>query len=491
MKATYAKLTTLLLALLMVLSVFAACGKTPDDETGATTAAAASDSPAATETVTEILPDLEDIVWNREFRILGCADDRDNSFPSFELTADSTTGDYMNDAVYSRNEKIFEKYGITVTQTLETNMKSRIEKDYNSTEDNFDLVFTYVNQVGGLAQQGYFLDMNEIDNIGLSKPWWNKNVNDSLTVKGKLFYASSDFSLRDKNRVSVMLVNDDLRKDLKLDPVPDQVTDHSWTADKMLQYVTVASTDLNGDGQHTSDDQYGLVMHSYNAFASICFGLGVRLIDKDAEDGLIVVANPDHDSSAVDMALKLCGSEVSMTPEKYNRDWAISANTLRAGRALFASTLLSSVGNFNKDCTFDFTVCPNPMLNESQEKYYTIPDVYCMFFAVPVQSKTPEFTGFALEALSYASTDTTLTTFIDLLCKQRNVRNVDSVAMINVIFDGIVYDNAICYSSSIKLYGILNSTIPDGETNVFNRMLTSLKGATEIELGKINDAYEG
>ena len=112
-----------------------------------------------------------------------------------------------------------------------------------------------------------------------------------------------------------------------------------------------------------------------------------------------------------------------------------------------------------------------------------------MLFAVPVTEKDPAFAGFALEAFSYASTDTTLVTFTEILSKTKNIRNADSVEMINVVLDGVVYDNSIFYSSDIKLYGILNNTIPSADRNTFSTSMRTLKKSAKEVLDSINNAF--
>ena len=488
MKRTTVMTLAFILSALMIAGTLAGCGKPAGGEED-TTAAVVTEAPEQTQPEeTKLQPDLDDTVWDREFRILGNSATNANSFPNFELYAEDQNGDAMNDSIFSRNEWVKARYGISVVQFLVNDPSKKIPTEYSSGEDNYDLVFAYIDKIGGLAQKGYFLDLHSLGNADLSKPWWNKNVNDAVSVKGHLFFGASDFSLRDKNRVQVLMVNDRILTDLKFDPVPQLVHSNAWTAEKMEEYVTAASIDLNGDGKHTAEDQYGIVMHSYDAYASLCFGFGIRLIDKDENDCLVIVDDTEHAANAVDAVLAICRTETYMTPEKYNRDWALPANTFCNGQALFKITLLHSVGNFNRDCEFDFTVCPYPKLNPDQEKYYTIPDVYSMLYAVPVTEGDPDFAGFALEALSYASTDTTLATFIEVLCKARNVRNADSVEMINIILDGVVYDNSIFYSS-IRLYGILDDTIPTNEKNLFARAMTSIKSAAEAAVESINNAF--
>ena len=489
MKRTTVMTLAVILSLLMIAGTLAGCGKPTGGEED-TTAAGVTGAPDQTQPAdTKLQPNIPDTVWDRDFRILGNSEDNHTSWPNFELYAEDLNGDAMNDSVFSRNQSVKAKYGISVVQNLVKDPSQYIPIEYSSGEDNYDLVFAYIRDIGGLAQKGYFLDLYSLDNADLTKPWWNQTVNDAVSVNGHLFFGASDFSLRDKNRVQLIVADDPMLSDLKLDPVPQLVRSNGWTAEKMNEYVTAASIDLNGDGKHTKEDQYGIVMHSYDAFAALCFGFDIRLIDKDENDSLVVVEGNERAINAIDAALNICRTETYMTPEKYNRDWDIPYNTFCDGRALFKVTLLASLSDFNSDCDFDFTVCPLPKLNADQEKYYTIPDKICMLYAVPVTDKDPGFAGFALEAFSYASTDTTLVTFIDILAKTRNVRNPDSVEMINTVLDGVVYDNSIFYSSSIKLYGILNNTIPNAEKNTFSTEIKSAAKLAKSVIESINNAF--
>ena len=490
MKSTGSKIAAALLALLIITAAIASCAEETVPTEDTTTAAAVTNAVPETAPETKLQPDLPDTVWDREFRVLGTNKDASPTYPNFEIYAEDITGDVMNDAVYTRNETVKKKYGITVAQTLVNKTHDSVTKDATAGEDNFDLVFININKAGGLAQKGYLLDLNGIDHIDFEKPWWNQKVNDTVSIHGRIYYTSSDYSLRDKNRVQVLVCNDVLREELRLDSVPALVRSNEWTAAKMTEFVTAAARDLDGDGVHTEKDCFGIGLSSYDGYAVLSFGFGLRLIGKDENGGVAIISNPDRDTAVIDAVLEILSrKDVMMTPEDYGRNWDISDDTFVDGRALFTSCSLHYVGYHSQHCDFDFTVVPAPKLNSDQENFCAMPDIECMFFAVPTTNLDPNFAGFALEAFSYESTDTTYVTFVELYCKTRNVRNADSVEMVNIILDNIIYDGAIFYSDSIQLFSILNRSIPAVNSNILLRSQNSMRSTVEKEISKINSAF--
>ena len=73
-------------------------------------------------------------------------------------------------------------------------------------------------------------------------------------------------------------------------------------------------------------------------------------------------------------------------------------------------------------------------------------DVYGMLFSVPVTTPEPDFSGFMLEALSSASEEV-LYNYYEVTCKVKHTYDEDSAEMLDLIFDGIVYDLGMVYSS--------------------------------------------
>lgn len=210
----FKKLTALVLFMATVLQLAACANK--DDNTQIT-----SDS---TDTInaTEIIDpatvcELPDKDWGkREFRVLGYEHVR-TQFNNFEIFSDGENGDVVNDAVFRRNSTIEEKYNVKIVQTLDSSEPEYnicnanvIRKTVLAQEDLYDLTFTTICSYGALAREGLLYDLNQVDYIDFSKNYLNPEVNKALSCDNKLYFTSSDFTLRDKNRAYILLYNRDM-----------------------------------------------------------------------------------------------------------------------------------------------------------------------------------------------------------------------------------------------------------------------------------------
>lgn len=151
--------------------------------------------------------------------------------------------------------------------------------------------------------------------------------------------------------------------------------------------------------------------------------------------------------------------------------WSVAGNVFKAGRALFINSFTHSLSSLS-DSEVSYNVIPYPKLNEAQENYYTLSDLFAMFFAIPITCAESDFSAFMLEALSYESTDTTLYTYYDISCKRKYIYDETGPEMLDLIFSGIVYDQALIYSWG-ELNNIIADTIPKKKENVFSSQYAS------------------
>ncbi len=490
------KALALILALVMILS-FAACGKTDDGNKPASTTASSNDIVTTEPETTVIKPDIPDTDWEgKAFRVLGDQGSKYPQFGNFEILTEELNGEVYNDALFNRNGDLSKQYNVTFEQYLdpsEHHTQTLIQQMVAAGEDLYDLVFVDLNRIGSCAQNGYFLNMNNIKYIDFDKPWWNPGVNESVSIGGKVYFTSSDYSLRDKNRAYILVYNPQFAEDNKIPDLVPTIREGKWTIDLMIEYNEIVSKDIDGDGVMSDQDHWGVTMDSYNSMNAFWYSCDNICMAKNSSGAFEIAINTQHNVDSIEKCIKaLCNEKTGgfcddMAGKVSYDKWSFSGTVFNEGRALFTTCFPHSLKSKSENCDFEYTVIPFPKFDENQEQYLTMPDVMTMLFAVPVTTQTPDFTGFMLEALSYASTETTLKAYLEITCKSKYSANQISTEMLDVTFAGIRYDIDSIYS--LGLYNLIYS-IAKYKENTFASMFASEKQYAQQKLDTLVETLD-
>ncbi len=490
-------MSLLLLAALM--TSLAACGGDTDTE------AAVSDTSAeGSENVdTALVCELPDTDWGgREFRVLGYENTANPQFSNFEIWTKEEDGDVVNDAVFRRNTVIEDRYNVKIVQYMDSSDADQARSTIGhmramamAGEELYDLAFCSIRSIGTAAREGLFYDLNDVEYIDFSKNWWNQKVNDTLTVNGRLFFTNSDFSLRDKNRVYLLIFNKELVNQYDLGNYYDMVRDGTWTIDKMTEGCKAVAGDTNGDGQLDYYDTFGFAMDSYNGGVALAVGGGVKVMQY--QDGEIVLtANDEHTVNVLDKVMTITAAErVGSSCQDwkgkvlpFSSHWLFSSNVFKEGRALFVSTFAHSLKTYSAESANDYGILPYPKYDEAQEDYNIYADSFGMLFGIPSTTPTPDFSGFMLEALSYQSSSTSLPAYIETSCKTKYTYDNDSAEMLDLIFDNIVFETAEIYGIS-GVQTILFDVISTGK-NTFASQYAKVEEMALIDLEQMIEDIE-
>ncbi|MBE6611054.1 MAG: extracellular solute-binding protein [Ruminococcaceae bacterium] len=488
------RVLTALLATAMMTSL-AACG----GDAGSTDTTAASTDPVETTAPLDpaLVCDLPDTDWEgRQCRILGYANTK-TQFSNFEIDVEAENGEVVNDAIFRRNRTIEEAYNVEIVQTLEESDTSPRKSTLAhmramalAGEDLYDIAFMAIASIGTAAREGLFYDLNNVDYIDFSKDWWNPKVNNSLEIKGRLFFTNSDFTLRDKNRTYLITFNKRLVEEYSLGNYFDMVRDGTWTLDKMAEGCKAVANDINGDGKVDYYDTFGVVMDSYYGGAALAIGAGIRVLDNvDGEYQLVI--NNEHTINAFDKVLSIVAADRvgSFCNDWQNKElpfdsfWSFSGTVHNEGRALFNTSFPHGLKNKSAKSVDDYGVLPFPKYDEVQEDYYIYADPQGMLFGIPSTTPDPDFSGFMMEALSYESSTTSLPAYIEVSCKTKYTYDEDSAEMLDLIFDSIVFETAEIYGIS-GMNNILTS-IMEKKTNNFATRYATLESAALKDLEKL------
>lgn len=480
---------SLLLCIAALVCLVAGCGK-KDEQPPASTSDPQQPPPSGqTEGWVSSLPDRD--LELKSFRILGRNGGANAQFSNFEFDAEAD-GSLINDAVFARNDRLETRYNFVVEYSSSENVNADVQVLYAAEEDTYDLVVYQVSLVQPHASTGYLTDLFGLPWLDFSAPCWNETANQQLSFMNKLYFTTSDYLLLDKNRTYLNIYNRELARNNGLGYLEDLVKNGTWTYEKFLEVEELLTTELDGIDGHSSNDGFGLVMDSYNAFVPFVYGGGFRLSSKSNDDLLVLTGTEGRATDIIDYALRItCDTDMAMFCNDYNNNWAIANDTFYARRALITTTFLSVFDtSMSEKCDFEYGFLPFPKLEESQEAYYTVPDTqHSQVFAVPTFVQDKDFAGFVLQLFSEASTDTTLEVFYEEKCKLQNSYDPLCAEMLDVIFENIVYD-AVLVGDFGGLCTLLKSELPSKKLNVFSGMYRTRSTVAEEELNQLVEAYQ-
>ncbi len=485
----FIKILSILLAFLMLASTLVACGGT-DDEKG--------DSTASTQGGEAAGAGLPALNWEgTEYRILGrgtveSAQNSEEWASNFEIWRESLPADVVGKAVYERNQALREKYGITVVGTFANTPANSAKTMLEAGEDLYDLLVMAPEAHHPLAASGYLLDMYSLDYVDTDANGWQAYANKQLTMGGKLYYTTNKFLIQDKNRTWAMFYNRNMAKELNLGHFEDYVFDGSWTIDKLIELGKQATADSDGNVGMTLEDRWGVGASSAYTFCQFAYGVGFRFTDHGNDGYPVLVGATDRIIQQLDKVYSLTtNGEAFYCDGHYGSvDYndCIDQRFIQ-GNVLSIAIPISAIGDMTAQSDFTIGILPNPKYDESQDDYYAIPNLgNGSLLSVPATVMDTSFAGFALEAITEASPDTSYTAYIETKCKLQDAYDEDAAKCFDIIFNGVVYD--IAFTSNISGLGdMLGDQMAVAKTNTYARLYKALSKIATKEIENIKTSY--
>ena len=322
-----------------------------------------------------------------------------------EIYAETMNGEPLNDAAYTRNAYLMEKYNFSIVHTAMKNNLDTVKTLVLSGNNEYDLVVGPVREIAVMTPNALFFDLRELPYINMSKPWWTQGAVTGLSIAGRNYIGVSDLMLDDKQRTFATIFNKSMAADLGIGNLYELVDKGGWTVEKMHELIRLAARD-NGDGKTGLEDTFGLASE-HIAFIAQLIGCGVRLTSKDAGDIPVLVLNNEKTINAIDRVLGFFGdmSLCALAQDYKTSDyWDTAGNLFKAGRVLFVTGPISWAQDYIANTNIDTGILPLPKYDELQDEYYTMTQyTHAHSFVVPLTAQKTEMIGFLIEALSAAS----------------------------------------------------------------------------------------
>ncbi len=426
---------------------------------------------------------------------MGVQKGEDTVFKQVGYWTAEQNGDTLNDAIYLRNLTVEDAYNIKISLVELADTNAALRRNIQAGDDFVDAVFCMsINDLMSLAQNGYLLDLNSIEELRLDQPWWDQRIQD-LAVYDKLYCATGDISIRDDLREMSVLYDKKLYEEYDFPNPYEFVENNTWTWEQMSSMVRDVTRDLDGNGKLNCFDQWGLMSETpagwYLFLASgrdsiACKnGKYVSLVDDPAIYDIF-----DHILSLLsDKTAVIVMDDGSVLPDITTETiWTEATKMFSEDRVLFRTGTFGDTVDL-RDMKKDFGVLPIPKYSAEQDGYYCMVHNDSAPLIIPTTVRDLHKSALITEALAYESMFTLTPKFYEVFLDEKILRDDASKAMIDILFDSKVY-SLDYYANITGLYAAVTNVVSSGKNNLASKTASIQKAAQkklDKYIGKFGD----
>ncbi len=437
---------SILLLCAMLLSAVA-CSSGNSGDTGDTTSNSA-DTASETETETEdpFDPHLPEMDFGGENFTFAHVSTPDYAYKlTVDLVAEEQNAETINDAVYLRNTAVEDACNVKIVAMYSSNfgeVTKWVKEAATAGDDLYDAINERLYEIPQLITGGYLRNLYTLPYIDFTRDWWDHSSVESLTLRDNLFIVASDIFLSDKYATACVIFNKDLAKDYAIEDPYSLVREGKWTLDKIREISSNISYDVNGDGEMTEDDFYG-ILGRRDMTTFFFHGANGRIAMTNADGSVEDVFYNEHNVSAVDKVFSIL----------YDTNIFFNVHTrlnvpdndyytyFRDGHSLFYVGCMMEEVSKLREADITFGIIPNPKYDEAQENYHSTVSVHHTgLLSVPKTAMKLEKIGYVLEALSAKSSEVLQPAYYETALKGKALRDMESEEMLDIIFDNRVFD---------------------------------------------------
>ena len=401
------------------------------------------------------------------------------------LRPENYTEDGFNDAKLRRYQNVEERFGVTIEPFLSETVYTTVQAGILSNDMGFDLINMDTRNTSNAALANLLLNLNDLEFIDLSQPYYDQNYIHDMSYRGKLFSVVTDITTMDMFVTWIIMYNRDMLKRHDLESPYDLVQENRWTLDtfnSMLKDVSVE----NGDSKWDEKDTYGFAAHTGSA-RNLFYACGLSICEKDENSDTPVLTLGNKSEQLTLTTDKV--SDILYNDNKTLMNTAI-VEAFEEGRSLFLAEITGYLGRF-REMKDDFGVVPYPKLNSEQDRYYTTNDPCIMVFSMPAYSYKQdalERSEIIFEALCCESYNLVRPAYYVDVLGGKETRDYRDYEMLDLIRNSRIYDFGL-FNDLGSVSQIFNSLASKKDPKVASLLKSGMKSG-EKALNKILDKYD-
>lgn len=414
-----------------------------------------------------------------------------------EIRVEAMNGEVINDAVFERNAAVMTRLNceINVVDVVGVSDMAGVEKleaAVAAGDSVYDLFCNNSYHAARTSMKGSLINLKTLEHLDLSKPYWARYFNDSVSVGGKQYIATGPMALGFYRYLMVQLFNKNLFTEYKIDYPYEAVSNGVWTLDKLNEIAQKLYNDINGDGSADAGDQYGFYTRA-NTDTSINDGfwgaLNLRTAVKDEDDNYVLDIDLDHFSTSMDKLLALVNG--TGTYKNADKDDNIYGSFAEGRVGVSNARLYIVEKDLLRNMSDEYGILPIPKSSDTQQSYYTMAQDQFLVYGIPVSADVSKWDDIGLFLEAYASESYLLVkpAYYETALTIKYANDAESVEMLDLITGNMYLDPAILYIGIFPIsVNTLRTQLKNGQNTLASTVASSETSMT-AKLAEINEAY--
>jgi len=459
------KLMVLFLAIVMMLSTFAACNREddPKDTDTDTNTETEGDQTSGTESDSEsetTTGGFSETFNGEVIHVLGWPAGNITEYVD-ELTDSSTV---VEQAVYNRCDYTETRLNIKTVWELHLNSGFVDYADReNANGGKFDVITNTSTYSQTLMTRGVLSNLKKYPYLDFESEGWAKSLLTDVTVGNKLYFATGDISTNLIFMTSVVFFNKDLVKDLEINQkiqekynandLYELVTSGKWTLDKMLTLCEETYHDANNDGIKNRGDRFGFNTY-LQLLENFYYGGGYTTIKATGNE--FSVSEDYLNAEIVGNLLEqvndfLHDSKDGFYESAASNPYAYVAQEFAAGNVLFSQAPASHAYTTHSNTEdLNYSVLPIPKHTETQAAYACTQSFPYSMYSIASQSKYASIASAFLQVFAEESYEVTRPALFDKMMKGRYAEDPEDAEMWEYAVDANVFDVGRIFQNLFK-----------------------------------------
>ena len=382
-----------------------------------------------------------------------------------EISADTLTGEPVNDAVFERNKAVEERLNVKIISLTDNTdsinaVVQKVATAVNGGSKDYDIMAAPCCSVLPWAPGGTFANVRreECEYLDLDRIWWSQGFNEAVEFKG-VQYAILGSSLLSMYRFGFITVfNKDIFIEANQAFPYEYVENGTWTLDKQASIAPLFYRD-DGDGKLEETDRYGFVSNTYTTIDAYWSACQLDIVKKDENGDLALVLDMNRLHSACDKIINLFYHTDNGTYKYPGSDddpiWNGIRSMFANGNAAMATQRFMEMENEEmRSMEQQYGVVPLPKYDESQDGYYTLLHDQFTVISIPATVTGERLTEMSavLEAMSSVSYHLVRPVYYEDTLRTKIAQDPVDAEMMDIITENVYIDAGILYVGYMGLY---------------------------------------